>query len=103
MIEHLKTNKLKLIAELTKSNDRAMKTMKLKQLIEKEATRLKLKTQGIEMENRRLKQQIQTLTEMIEYVRSTIVKSMNEFASRLKLDLNAFIREQQMDDNPVGN
>ena len=43
--------------------------------------------QGAEIEKQILQQQVQTLTD-IEYFRSTTVKSVDEFMSRLKLDLN---------------
>ena len=88
MIEQLKTDNLKLTTELNESNDRATKASELKQLAEEEATRLNLMIQGAEMEKRILQQQVQTLTDMIEYFRSTTVKSVDEFMSRLKLDLN---------------
>ena len=88
MIENLKAEKLKLTAELNESNDRATKATELKQRAEEEATRLNLMVQGAEMEKQILQQQVQTLTDMMEYFRSTTVKSVDEFISRLKLDLN---------------
>ena len=90
MIERLKTDKFRLTAELNESNDRATKATGLKQLAEEEATRLKLMVQEAEMEKQILQQQVQTLTDMIEYFKSTTVKSVDEFISRLKLDLNLF-------------
>ncbi len=43
MIERLKTYELKLTAELQESNDRATEAKGHKKLVEKEATRLKLR------------------------------------------------------------
>ena len=40
------------------------------------------------MEKQILQQQVQTLTDMIEYFRNTTVKSVDEFMSKLKLNLN---------------
>ena len=67
-----------------------MKATGLKQLAEKEATQLKLTVHKVEIEKQILQQQVQTLTDMIEYFRSTTVKSVDKFISRLKLDLNLF-------------
>ena len=76
------------MAELGESNTRAIEVTGLKQLVEEEVTRLKLIVQRAGMENQRLQQQVQTLTETTNYFRSTTVKSMDEFVSRLKLDLD---------------
>ena len=42
------------------------------------------------MEKQITQQQVQTLTDMAEYLRNTSVKLVDEFISRLKLDLNIF-------------
>lgn len=86
-IERLGTEKLKLTTELKESNDRATEAIGLKQLVEEEVTRLKLTVQRAELENQRLQHQVETLTGMIQYLRSTTVKSIDDFASRLKFDL----------------
>ena len=64
-----------------------MKASELKQLAEEEVTGFNL-IQGAEMEKQILQQQVQTLIDMIEYFRSITVKSVDEFMSRLKLNLN---------------
>lgn len=50
-----------------------------------------LMIQETEMEKQILQQQIQILIDMIEYFKNTIVKSINEFMNKLKLNLNFFI------------
>ena len=65
-----------------------MKASELKQLAEEEVTGFNLMIQGAEMEKQILQPQVQTLTDMIEYFRSTTVKSVDDFMSRMKLNLN---------------
>ncbi len=88
MIEQLRTDKLKLTAELNKSNDQATKATELKELAKEEVTRLNQIIQAAEMDKQILQQQVQNLTGMVEYFRNTTVKSVDEFINRLKLDLN---------------
>ena len=88
MIEHLKSNKLRLTAELDKSNDQAAKATELKQLAEEEVTQLKSIVQAFEMDKQNLQEEVRNLMGIVEYLRSTTVKSVNEFTTRLKLDLN---------------
>lgn len=94
MIEQLKTDKLKLTAELNKSNNQTTEATELKELAEAEATRLNQIIQAAEMEKQILRQQVQNLTGMVEYFRNTTVKSVDEFINRLKLDLNLSTGEQ---------
>lgn len=88
VIERLKSEKLTLIAEMNKSKDKAMKATQLKEMAEEETNRLKLVIQGAEMDKQMLQQNVQSLTGVIEFLRSTTVKSVDEFLHRLKLDLN---------------
>ncbi len=59
-------------------------------LAEEEATRLKLIIQAAEMDKQTLQQEVQNLTGIVEYLRNTTVKCVDEFLNRLKLDLNLF-------------
>lgn len=52
--------------------------------------------QEAEMEKQILQQQVQTFTDMIEYLGGTTVKSVDEFISRLKLDLNLFAGDNRL-------
>lgn len=88
MIKQLETDKLKLIAELNKSNNQATEATELKELAEEEVTHLNQIIQAAEMDKHILQQQVQNLTGMVEYFRNTTVKSVDEFINRLKLDLN---------------
>ncbi len=90
MIEHLRTDKCKLTAELNESNDQAMKAIELKELAEEEAVRLTSIIQAAEVDKQTLQQQVQNLTGMVEYFRNTTVQSVDKFIKRLKLDLNLF-------------
>jgi hypothetical protein len=56
--------------------------------------RLKLIVQAAEMDKQLLQQQVQNLTGMVEYVRNTTVKSVNELTSKLMLDLSFRTVEQ---------
>ena len=84
----MRNENLKLRAELEESIARATEVTGLKELVEEESTRLKVIVQRFEMENRRLQQQVQTLLEMTSHFKSTTLKSIDEFAGRLKLDLD---------------
>jgi len=90
VIERLKSDKLDLTAELKRSHDHAIKATELQALAEEEATRLKLTIQAAEMDKQTLQQEIQSLTGVVEHLRNTTVKSVDEFLHRLKLDLNLF-------------
>jgi hypothetical protein len=87
----LKSDKLELTAELNKSNDQAIRAIELQALAEEEANQLKLTIQAAEMDKQALQQEVQNLTGVIECFKHTIVKSVDEFLNRLKLDLNLFI------------
>ena len=88
MIEQLRSDKLELTAELERSRDQATKAAGLQALAEEEATRLQLTTQAAEMDKQTLKQEVQSLTGVVEHLRRTTVKSVEEFLHRLKLDLD---------------
>ena len=67
MIEQLKADKLRLTAELKGSNDRATKATEIMQLAEEGATRFKSAVQAAEMDKQILQQQVQDLTDLVEY------------------------------------
>ena len=75
-------DKLKLTAELNKSNNQATETTQLKELAEEEVIHLNQIIQAAELDKQ---QQVQNLTDMVEYFRNTTVKSVDEFINRLKL------------------
>lgn len=88
---------MNLAAELKKSINQATSVIKLKKLAEGEVTCLKLITQAAEMDKQLLQQQVQNLTSMVKYFKNTTVKSVNEFVSKLMLDLNPRNGEQYVD------
>lgn len=90
VIEQLKSDKLTLTAEMRESKDQAIKATELKEIAKEETNRLKLVIQAAEMDKQVLQQNVQNLTGVIEFLRSTTVKSVDEFLYRLKLDLNVF-------------
>lgn len=75
-------------AGINKSKDEVIKATELKEMAEEETNRLRLVIQAAEIDKRRLQQDVQNLTGVVEFLRSTTVKSVDEFLSRLKLDLN---------------
>lgn len=90
MIEQLRSDKLELTAELERSRDQATKAAELQALADEEATRLQLITQAAEMDKQTLQQEVQSLTGVVEHLRRTTVKSVEDFLHRLKLDLDLF-------------
>ncbi len=88
VIEQLTSDKLKLTAELNKSNDQATKAIELKELADEEITRLNLIMQRNEIDEQHLNQEVQRLTGIVEFLRNTTVNSVDEFLDRLKNDLN---------------
>ena len=90
VIEQLEAEKRKLTAELQESYVQAAKAMDSKELAEEKVTRLTSLIQAADMEKQLLQQQVLSLTGMVEYLRNTTVNSVDEFISRLKLDLSLF-------------
>jgi len=90
VIEQLTADKLKLTEELSESNDQTIKATEIRVIAEGEATRLKSIIQAIEMDKQMLHQQVQKLTDLVEYFRKTTTQSVDDFIHRLKLDLNLF-------------
>lgn len=84
----MKADKLKLTAELNESKDQATKATEVKGLAEEEVNRLKLGMQTAKTDKQMLQQKVQNLTGVREFLRSTTVKSIDEFLNRLKLDLS---------------
>lgn len=90
MIEQLTADKLKLTEELSESNDQTIKATEIRVIAEGEATRLKSIIKAIEMDKQMLHQQVQKLTDLVEYFDKTTTQSVDDFIHRLKLDLNLF-------------
>ncbi len=90
VIERLKSDKLTLTAEMNKSKDQATKATGLKEMAEEEANRLRLVIQAAEMDKQMLQQDVQNLLGVVEFLRNTTVKSVDEFMNRLKLEMNLF-------------
>jgi len=65
VIEQLKTDKLKMTAELDKLHDQVTKATELKQLAEEEAIQFKLIIQADEMDKQILQQKVQNLTGIV--------------------------------------
>lgn len=83
--EQLEAEKCKLATEVEESNTQVVKA---KELAEEEVNRLALLLQAADAERQLLYQQILSLTGMVEYLKDTTVNSVEEFISRLKLDLS---------------
>lgn len=88
MIEQLKAEKLRMTSGLVLLKDEVKKVTELKELAEEEANRLQLAMQAAEMDKQMLEQTVQNLAGVVEFLRITTVKSVDEFLNRLKLDLN---------------
>lgn len=68
-----------------------MKATEIMQLAEEGAIRFKSAAQAAEMEKQILQQQVQDLTDLVEYFRNTATQSVDdEFINKLKLNLNLF-------------
>ena len=88
VIEQLKSDNLTLIAEMNKLKDQAIKTTELKEMAEEETNRLGLVIQAAEIDKQMLQQNVQNLTDVVEFLRRTTLESVDEFLNRLKLDLS---------------
>lgn len=92
VIEKLTSEKFKLGTELSESGDLTTKVTEMKELAEElaegEATRLKPVIQAVEMDMQILQQQVQNLTDLVEYFENTTRQSEAEFMNRFKLDLD---------------
>lgn len=88
VIERLNSDMHTMAAGINKSKDEVIKATELKEMAEEETNRLRLVIQAAEIDKRRLQQDVQNLTGVVDFLRSTTVKSVDEFLSRLKLDLN---------------
>jgi len=88
VIEQLNSDKLKMASDLESLNGEVKNATKLKEMAEEEANRLRLAIQEAEMDKQMLQQTVQNLAGVGELLRTTTVKSVDEFLNRLKLDLN---------------
>lgn len=75
-------------SDLELLNVEAEKATELRELAEEEANRLQLAIQAAEIDKQMLRQTVQNLAGVVELLRITTVKSVDEFLNRLKLDLN---------------
>ena len=75
-------------SDLESLNGEVKNATELKEMAEEEANRLRLAIQEAEMDKQMLQQTVQNLAGVVELLRITTVKSMEEFLNRLKLDLN---------------
>jgi len=88
VIEQLNSDKLKMASDLESLNGEVKNATELKEMAEEEANRLRLAIQEAEMDKQMLQQTVQNLAGVVELLRATTVKSVDEFLNRLKLDLN---------------
>ncbi len=88
MIEQLNSDKLKMASDLESLNGEVENATELKEMAEEEANRLRLAIQEAQMDMQMLQQTVQNLAGVVELLRTTTVKSVDEFLNRLKLDLN---------------
>ena len=88
MIEQSTSEKLKLSAELSELIDQTTKTTGMKELAEEEETRLKSIIKAGEMDKHILQQQLQNLTDLVEYFKNTTRQSVDDFMNQFKLNLN---------------
>ena len=78
MIEQSTSEKLKLSAELSELIDQTTKTTGMKELAEEEATGLKSIMEAGEMDKQILQQQVQNLTNLVEYFKNTTRQSVDD-------------------------
>lgn len=87
-IEQPQSENLKLTIELDVANGQAMKETELKEMAMVETTRLQAMSHAAEVDKQRLQQEVQKLQDMLEFLRHTTSKSVDDFLNQLKLDLN---------------
>lgn len=87
MIEELKSQSTRLTLELRETNNRVANAKQLVRQSKKESKRLHSILQAIMIDNQRLQQEVTRLIELVEIFRSTIVQTIDEFAMRIKLQL----------------
>lgn len=75
-------------SDLESLNGEVEKATELKELAKEEANGLQSAIQSAEMDKQMLRQTVQNLAGVVEFLRVTTVKSVDEFLNRLKLDLN---------------
>lgn len=74
------------LSDLSDSNNQITKATEIKELAEG----------AIEMEKQVSQQQVQNLTDLVEYSRNTTTQSVDDFTNRLKLDPNLFAEGQHI-------
>ena len=87
-IEQLQSENLKLTTDLDAAHRLTMKEIGLKDMATAEAARLKAIVQAAVMDKQTLQQEVQKLQSMLDFLRHTTSKTVNEFLKQLKLDLN---------------
>ncbi len=94
MIEQLESDKLRLTAELASSKNQMTQVMESKELVGREMAQLRSLVQASETDRQLLQQQMQNLRAVIEYLKDTTIKSVDEFTDKLKLDLDILVGNQ---------
>lgn len=90
VIEQLQADKLNLKTELDTMTNRAMRAVELQKQAHAEVLRLNSAIETAEMDKQNLQQEKQNLIAMIEYYKSVTAKTVDEFLSKLNLDLNVY-------------
>jgi len=94
VIEQLESDKLRLTAELASSKNQMTQVMESKELVGREMAQLRSLVQASETDRQLLQQQMQNLRAVIEYLKDTTIKSVDEFTDKLKLDLDILVGNQ---------
>lgn len=68
--------------------------MESKEIVGREMAQLRSVMQASETDRQLLQQQVQDLRAIIEYLKGTTIKSVNEFTDKLKLDLDILVGNQ---------
>jgi len=87
IIEQLRAKNLQLADELYKSGAQATQSTRMKDIAEEEVVRLASKVEAHEMDKRNLHKEVEVLTGIVEFLRNAIVRSANDFVSKLKIEL----------------
>ncbi len=84
---------MQLAAELDKLNGQVREEKEVRIRIEETLSELKSTLQATEKDKQFLQQEVQALTDALNFFRQTTCKSVHEFLNRLKLDLDLPARE----------
>ena len=87
VIEKLEADKRQLTADLEYSNNCVSQMRQMKEKAEEETARLAMKMEAVELDRGSLQQQLLRLTGTTEHLKFTVVKSVEDFISKLKVDM----------------